>query len=95
VEVGDGRVLLRQVVVPTDDAAAIPHDAYNAAVLPVADLLLVGALQELQQLPALLLLFGHLLDLGHEGGPCALLQLVQKGSAFTVLLCHPDLLSTV
>jgi hypothetical protein len=50
VEVGDGRVLLREVVVAADDAAAVTHDAHDAAVLPVADLLLVGPLEARQEL---------------------------------------------
>ena len=52
VEVRDVRELLGQVGVAADDAAAVAHDADDAAVLPVADLLLVGALEQPQELAA-------------------------------------------
>ncbi len=78
VEVRALRELLGQVAVAADDAAAVAHHAHDAAVLPVADLLLVGALENA---PAVVV--GHgilgsaLLDLGDETRPRALLELVQ------------------
>ncbi len=85
---GDGRVLFLQVTVPADDAAAVSHDADDTAVLPVADLLMVGPLQEPEELVALLLaLVGHLLDLCDEAGPGSLFQLVQHRST-SFGICH-------
>ena len=75
---GDSRILFLEVTVPTDDTTAISHDAYDAAVLPVADLFNVRSLQKAEELVALLFsLVGHLLDLRDEAGPWALFQLVQ------------------
>ncbi len=84
VEVSDGRVLFLQITVPADDAAAISHDAHDATVFPVADLLMVGPLQELQKLVTLIFsCVGHFFNLRDEAGPRTLFQLVQhRGTSF-------------
>ena len=77
VELGDLGELLRDVVVTADDAAAVPLHAHDAAVLPVADLVVVRALQDAQQVLRGDVRLGALLDLLDEARPRALFQLVQ------------------
>jgi hypothetical protein len=88
VEVGDGRIFFLHVAVTPDDAAAITHDAHDATVLPVTDLLLVRPFQQLKELvTGLFACVGHLLDLSDEAGPWAFLQLVQQRGT-SLGICH-------
>ena len=90
VELADVRELLGHVGVAADDAAAVALHAHDAAVLPVAHLVLVGLLEEPQQIVGHGVLLARALDLGHEAGPRTLLQLVELGG-FS-LFCHNFLL---
>ena len=92
VEVGHAGELFGLVAVTADDAAAVPKDADDAAVLPVSLLVLVGELQHAEQIAwaingdliiqAIRIggpVSGFLFDVGHEAGPRPAFELVQQG----------------
>src|SRR3990172_6741073 len=87
VELGHVGELGGQVRVAPDDTAAVAHDAYQAAVLPVADMLLVGPLEHAQEVldhgAA-----GFVLDLLDEAGPRPLLEVVEKRGGSLFLIAH-------
>ena len=66
------------VRVAADHAAAVALDADDAAVLPVADFVLVGKLQLVQEILGHGLLLGSLLHVLDKAGPFSSFQLVQK-----------------
>ncbi len=78
VEVGHLGELLGHVAVAPDDAAAVSHDADDAAVLPVALLLFVRQLELPQKVVAHRARLGSVLDFLDEARPRALLKLVQQ-----------------
>jgi hypothetical protein len=77
VEVSYIGIFLRHVAVTADDPAAVPEHAHDAAVLPVPDLLVVGLLQQTQEISGRrTFLRGHL-DFCDEARPGTLFQLVE------------------
>ena len=85
VEMGHVGELLGQVVVAADDPAAVTHHAHDAAVLPVADFLLVGQFELLQEVHCFGPPLCSHLDVLHEARPRPALQLVQQRG---FMLCH-------
>ena len=76
-EMLDLRELLRQIVVSTDNAAAVSHDADDATVFPVADFLVVGSLEHPQEVVGGFAAFFHtLVDFFDEARPRAFFELI-------------------
>src|SRR5450759_1575296 len=80
VELRHLRKLLGHVRVTSDDARAIPADADHATVLPVADAVAVGELENTKQLVSHGAAFGGTLYLAHEAWPRTLFEVVQLWS---------------